>query len=229
MIKYWILIALFLVGLLLSAINPHDYFTWFLEVLPAILGLLVLIFTYPRFKLSYFTYVMILIHCYILFVGGHYTYAEVPLFEWIKDVFHQSRNNYDKVGHFAQGFVPAIIVRELFIRKEVVRPGNWLPFLTVCVTLSISVVYEFIEWFVAVMSGESAESFLGTQGYVWDTQSDMLYAMIGAISMVVFVSKLHDKKIENLIITKDGLDGSLDSKSIENKINEWKNNRESNY
>lgn len=198
MIKYWILIALFLVGLLISAFNPHDYFTWILEVLPAIIGLFILVFTFKSFKLSYFTYIMILFHCYILFIGGHYTYAEVPLFEWIKDILHQSRNNYDKVGHFAQGFVPALIIRELFIRKEVVKPGYWLSFLTVCVCLSISVIYEFIEWLVAFMSGESAESFLGTQGYVWDTQSDMLYAMIGAICMIVFVSKYHDKQIAKI-------------------------------
>ncbi len=196
--KYWILITLFIVGLLISAINPHDYFTWFLEVLPAILGLFVLVFTFKSCKLSYFTYIMILVHCYILFIGGHYTYAEVPLFDWIKEILHQSRNNYDKVGHFAQGFVPALIVREMFIRMEIVKPGNWLSFLTICVCLSVSVLYEFLEWFVAIVSGQSAELFLGTQGYVWDTQSDMLFALIGATCMIVFVSKYHDKQIAKL-------------------------------
>jgi len=196
--KYWILIALFLTGLLLSAIQPHDYFTWFLEVFPAIIGLLVLAITFNKFRFSDLTYVMILIHCYILFVGGHYTYAEVPLFDWIKELFHQSRNNYDKVGHLAQGFVPAMIVRELFIRRQIVKPGGWLGFVTVCVCATISVFYEFLEWFVAIVSGQSADAFLGTQGYVWDTQSDMLYAVIGAVCMVVFLSKFQDKQIAKL-------------------------------
>jgi len=193
--KYWILIAIFLLGLLLSGINPHDYFTWILEVFPAIIGLLILVFTFKRFKFSYLTYVLILVHCYILFIGGHYTYAEVPLFDWIKELFHQSRNNYDKVGHFAQGFVPAMIIRELFIRKEIVKKGYWLSFLTISVCITVSVFYEFLEWFVAIVSGQSAEAFLGTQGYAWDTQSDILYAVIGAICMIVFVSRIHDKQI----------------------------------
>ena len=193
--KYWILIALFLVGLVISAINPHDYFTWLLEVLPAIIGLLILLFTFKSFKFSYLTYIMILCHCYILFIGGHYTYAEVPLFDWIREIFHQSRNNYDKVGHFAQGFVPAMIIREIFIRKEIVKQKSWLSFVTVCVCLSISACYEFLEWFVAIVSGQSADAFLGTQGYVWDTQSDMLYALIGAVCMIVIVSKFHNKQI----------------------------------
>ncbi len=193
--KYYVLIFLFVLGLIVSGIAPHDYFTWFLEVSPAILGFVVLLFTFKKFTFTYFTYCFILIHCYILFVGGHYTYAEVPLFNWIKEVFHQTRNNYDKVGHFAQGFVPAIIARELFVRKQVVKNNAWTSFLVVCVCMFISVVYEFLEWFVAILVGESADSFLGTQGYQWDTQSDMLYATIGAMSMVLFFSKLHDKMI----------------------------------
>ena len=194
--KYWILIILFLLGLVLSGIHPHDYFTWLLEVFPAIIGLIVLLLTFKKFKFSDLTYFLILAHCYILFIGGHYTYAEVPLFDWIKDTFEQNRNNYDKVGHFAQGFVPAMIVRELFVRKEIVKQGSWLSFLTVCVCIAISVFYEFLEWFVAIIIGESADSFLGTQGYVWDTQSDMLYATIGAMCMVLFISKIQDKQIE---------------------------------
>lgn len=194
--RYWILIIIFLIGFVISGIKPHDYFTWFLEVFPGIIGFLVLILTFNKFTFSYLVYIMILIHCFILFIGGHYTYAEVPFFDWIKEVFHQSRNNYDKVGHFAQGFVPAMIIRELFIRKKIVKQGAWLSFVTICVCLSISVFYEFLEWFVAVMSGQSAESFLGTQGYVWDTQSDMLYAFIGALCMIFFFSKIHNKQIE---------------------------------
>ncbi|MBA4240611.1 MAG: DUF2238 domain-containing protein [Sphingobacteriaceae bacterium] len=199
--KHYILILLFVVGLVVSAIHPHDYFTWFLEVFPAIIGIIVLSFTFKTFQFTFLTYCFILVHCYILFVGGHYTYAEVPLFDWIKDTFQQSRNNYDKVGHFAQGFIPAIIIRELFIRKEIVKPKAWLAFLTVCVCLAISAFYEFLEWGVAISSGQSAEAFLGTQGYVWDTQSDMLYATIGASCMLVFLSNTQNKAIEKLKMT----------------------------
>lgn len=190
------LVILFFAGLIISAISPHDYFTWFLEVFPAIIGFIVLVITYKRFQFNQLTYIMILLHCYVLFIGGHYTYAEVPLFNWIKDALHQSRNNYDKLGHFMQGFVPAIIVRELFIRLSVVK-RSWMAFLTVCVCLAISAFYEFIEWFVSVTSGDSGDSFLGTQGYIWDTQSDMLFAMIGAICMVIFWAKLQDKALKN--------------------------------
>lgn len=196
--KYIFLIVLFLLGLILSAVNPHDYFTWLLEVLPAIIGFIVLMISFNKFRFTYLTYLLILIHCYVLFVGGHYTYAEVPLFNWIRDAFNQSRNNYDKIGHFMQGFVPAIIVREIFTRKNIVKKGYWLSFLTVCVCVAISAFYEFLEWFVAVVSGESAESFLGTQGYVWDTQSDMLFAAIGALSLLIFVSRFHDKQIKKI-------------------------------
>ncbi len=196
--KYWILLLLFFIGLLLSGIKPHDYFTWFLEVLPALIGALLLVFTFKKFTFTYLTYLFILLHCYILFAGGHYTYAEVPLFDWFKEVFNQSRNNYDKLGHFAQGFVPALIIRELLIRKEIIKQKTWLSALTVCVCVSLSAFYEFFEWFVAVFSGESAESFLGTQGYVWDTQSDMLFAMMGALCMVFFVSGFQDKQINLL-------------------------------
>lgn len=196
--KYWFLIILFFIGLVLSGINPHDYFTWILEVFPAVIGFVILVSTFRKFRFTDLTYILILIHCYILFIGGHYTYAEVPLFNWIRDVFNQSRNNYDKVGHFAQGFVPALIVRELFIRMEIVKKGLWLSFLTVCVCVTISAFYEFLEWFVAVASGQSAEAFLGTQGYAWDTQSDMLYATIGAICMIIFLSRFQDKQIEKV-------------------------------
>lgn len=197
--KYWILVLLFLIGLTISGINPHDYFTWILEVFPAIIGLFILVIKFKKFSFSYLVYVLILLHSYILFVGGHYTYAEVPLFDWIKDLFHQNRNNYDKLGHFAQGFVPAIIVRELFVRLEIVKK-RWLSFLTICVCLSISVLYEFLEWFVAIASGQSADSFLGTQGYAWDTQSDMFYALIGGICMTTFLSRFHDKQIDKIRI-----------------------------
>ena len=138
---------------------------------------------------------MILLHCYVLFIGGHYTYAEVPAFNWVRDVFHQQRNNYDKVGHFFQGFVPAMIARELFVRLQVIQKKTWLPFLTICVCGTISLLYELLEWLVSVSSGSAGDSFLGTQGDIWDTQSDMLFAIIGASCMVLLFSKLQDRLI----------------------------------
>ena len=196
--KHLILISLFFIGFIWSGIQPFDYFTWGLEVFPAVLGLIILIFTFKQFQFTFLTYCFILLHSYILFVGGHYTYAEVPLFDWIKEVFDLSRNNYDKVGHFAQGFVPAMIVRELFVRKNIVNNKKWLNFIVVCICLSFSAVYELLEWWVALFSGENADAFLGTQGYVWDTQSDMFYATIGAITMLLLLAKVQDKNISKL-------------------------------
>ena len=195
--KQLFILVLF-IGLILSGINPKEYFTWFLEVSPAIVGFLILIFTYKKFQFTNFTYFFILIHCYILFLGGHYTYAEVPLFDWIKETFEQSRNNYDKVGHFAQGFVPAMIVRELFIRKNVVANKSFFNFIIVAICLAISAAYEWIEWAVSLSTGEGGDSFLGTQGDVWDTQSDMLFATVGAICMLIFFSKSQTKAIQEL-------------------------------
>ncbi len=192
--KYWLLSAAFFIGLILSAIEPHDYFTWILEVFPALIGFVVLAISFNKFRFTYLTYILILIHCYILFIGGHYTYAEVPLFNWFKEIFHLARNDYDKVGHFAQGFVPAMIVREFLIRKQIVKRG-WIPCLTIAVCGAISALYELLEWFVAITSGQSSEAFLGTQGDIWDTQSDMLFAFIGASCMIIFVAKIQDKKI----------------------------------
>jgi putative membrane protein len=196
--KHILLILIFLIALFLSAIQPKDYFTWLLEVFPAILGLIILLFTKSSFEFTFMTYSFILVHSIILFIGGHYTYAEVPLFDWIRDYFHQDRNNYDKIGHFAQGFVPAMITREIFIRKNIIHHRTWLTILTVTVCMSISVLYEFIEWGVALATGESADAFLGSQGYVWDTQSDMLYATFGAICMIVFLGKKQEKEIVHL-------------------------------
>lgn len=188
---------LFLLILLLawSAINPKEYFTWFLEVLPAVLGILVLIFTFKNFRFTNLVYLLIFFHCAILIIGGHYTYAEVPLFDWIRDAFDQSRNNYDKLGHFVQGFVPAMIARELLIRKKVIVKKSWIPFIVICIALAISAAYELIEWAVSVLSGEGGDSFLGTQGYIWDTQSDMLFALIGVIVALLTLSKIHDKQL----------------------------------
>lgn len=193
--KLWLLV--FAVVLVWSAINPADYFTWFLEVLPAIIGLLVLLATRKSFPLTPLVYALILIHCVILMVGGHYTYAEVPLFDWIRDSFGLARNNYDKVGHFAQGFIPAMVAREILIRKKVVLVRSWLAFLVVCFCLALSAFYELIEWAVALASGESAEAFLGTQGYVWDTQSDMGFALVGAVSALLLLGRWHDRQLRN--------------------------------
>jgi putative membrane protein len=181
-----------------SGINPKDQFTWLLEVLPALIGIIILAFTYNRFRLTTLTYTLILIHSIILMVGGHYTYAEVPLFDWLKDVFELERNNYDKVGHLAQGFIPAIIAREILVRKSVVAGKGWLGFIVVSICLAISAFYELIEWWVAVLSGESAEAFLGTQGYIWDTQSDMLLALLGAAIALILLSRMHDKQLEEI-------------------------------
>lgn len=191
--KLWLLV--FVVVLVWSAINPADYFTWFLEVLPAIIGLLVLLVTRRSFPLTGLAYVLILVHCIILMVGGHYTYAEVPPFDWIRDAFALTRNNYDKVGHFAQGFIPAIVAREILMRKQVVVIRSWLNFLVVCFCLAFSAFYELIEWFVAVASGSSAEAFLGTQGYAWDTQSDMAFALAGAVAALLLLGRLHDRQM----------------------------------
>ena len=193
-----LIIAFFFISLVLSAIHPKEYFTWFLEVVPALIGFTVLAFTFKRFTFSNFTYFFILVHSIILFVGGHYTYAEVPLFDWIKEVFHQSRNNYDKLGHFAQGFVPALIIRELFIRKSVVANQSFFNFIIVAICLAISAAYEWIEWWVSLSTGSGGDAFLGTQGDIWDSQSDMLFAAIGATCMIVFLSKIQDTALAKM-------------------------------
>ena len=191
-------IVLFFLGLVLSAIHPKEYFTWFLEVFPAIVGFLILVLTYKKFSFTNFTYFFILLHCIILFIGGHYTYAEVPLFEWIKEVFHHTRNNYDKVGHFAQGFVPALLVRELFIRKSVIAIKAYFNFIIVSICLAISGAYEWRDWWFSICTGEGGDAFLGTQGYFWDTQSDMFMATIGAVFALFFCSRAQDKAIQQI-------------------------------
>ncbi len=197
--KYLLLLAaLYFLLLAWSAIRPKDYFTWALEVIPALVGCIVLILTYRKFRFTDFVYTLILIHCAILFVGGHYTYAEVPLFTWLGHIVGMARNNYDKLGHFAQGFVPSLIARELLLRLKIVNSRGWTGFFVVCIALAISAGYEFIEWWTAILTGESAEAFLGTQGYEWDTQSDMLWALIGSVSGVLFLSRYHDITIREI-------------------------------
>ena len=189
----WLII--FFAVLVWSGINPKDSWTWLLEVAPAVLGVAVLGLTYQPFKLTPMLYTLILLHCVVLMVGGHYTYAEVPLFDGL---FGSERNNYDKVGHFFQGFVPALIAREILLRKAVVNGGKWLVFCVLCIALALSAFYELIEWWVALASGEEAQAFLGTQGYVWDTQSDMAWALVGAITGLLLLSKLHDRQLTQL-------------------------------
>lgn len=189
-------ISVFLAVLLWSGIGPKDYPTWFLEVFPAVLGGAILWYTRKTFPLTRLVYILILFHCIILMVGGHYTYAEVPLFDWLKDEFDLTRNNYDKVGHFVQGFVPAMIAREIVVRHHVFNHASWRNFFIVCFCLGFSAFYELIEWMVALVSDEAADAFLGTQGYVWDTQSDMAYAMTGAILALVFLGGLHDRQMK---------------------------------
>ncbi|MEA3433370.1 MAG: DUF2238 domain-containing protein [Campylobacterota bacterium] len=190
-------LTLFTVTLVWSAIDPKDQFTWFLEVLPALIGLVILAMTFKKFPLTPLLYTLILIHMIILMVGGHYTYAEVPLFDWIKEALGQSRNNYDKVGHFAQGFIPAILARELLIRKNVVKSAKgWLNYIILSIVLAFSAFYELIEWWVALATGEDAEAFLGTQGYMWDTQSDMAWALFGAVMALILLSCLHDRQLK---------------------------------
>jgi putative membrane protein len=193
----WLII--FFAVLIWSGINPKDTYTWILEVSPAIIGLTLLVWTYKSFPLTPLLYILILIHCIILMVGGHYTYAEVPLFDWLKDAFDLSRNNYDKVGHFAQGFVPAIIAREIFIRHDLINGLWWRRILVVSVCLAFSAFYELLEWWVALLSEQAADSFLGTQGYVWDTQSDMFWCLIGSITALILLSKYHDKQIDVVV------------------------------
>ena len=188
-------IGIFVVVLLWSGIGPKDYPTWFLEVIPAVIGGAVLWYTRITFPLTRLVYVLILFHCIILMVCGHYTYAEVPLFDWLKDEFDLTRNNYDKVGHFVQGFVPAMIAREIVVRHQVFNYVRWRDFFIVCFCLGFSAFYEMIEWVVALTSDEAADAFLGTQGYVWDTQSDMAYAMIGAIIALAILGRLHDRQM----------------------------------
>jgi putative membrane protein len=190
-----IMIAIVLLGLILSGIDPYDRPTWWMEVFPVLIGLPILILTYDQFQLTPLAYRLITIHALILMLGGHYTYARVPLGFWIQDLFDFARNHYDRIGHFAQGFVPAIIAREVLLRNSPVYPGKMLFFLVACVCLAISASYEFIEWWAAIAGGEAADAFLGTQGDVWDTQWDMFLALIGSLTAQLTLGRLHDKQL----------------------------------
>lgn len=196
---YQQLLLLIITGVFIwSAIHPKDYFTWFLEVAPVLIGLPWVYLKRNTFALSHLVLGLLTLHAVILMVGGHYTYAEVPWFNDLRDAFQLDRNYYDRVGHFAQGFVPAILAREILIRKRVLQSQSWLLLLVTCICLSFSAFYELIEWWVAVLSGTQAEAFLGTQGDVWDTQWDMCLALIGALIAQLSLAKTHDKSMARL-------------------------------
>lgn len=189
-------LAFGIAALAVSAYRPLDPFTWFLEVFPAILGAAVMIATYRRFPLTTLLYTLILVHALILMLGGHFTYAQVPLGFWMQDAFGFTRNHYDRIGHFAQGFVPAMIARELFLRHRVLQRGAWLFVITVLCCLGISAIYELIEWWTAELSGAAADAFLGTQGDPWDTQKDMFLAGLGASTALLILSRIHDRALQ---------------------------------
>ena len=181
-----------------SGIEPHDRFTWFLEVAPVLIGIPILIRLWPRFRLTRLVYTLLWAHAIILMVGGKYTYAEVPLGFWLQDAFGFARNHYDRIGHFAQGFVPAMLAREIFIRRSPLRGSRWLPFVVVCFCLAFSALYELIEFWTASATGEAAEAFLGTQGDVWDTQWDMQMALVGAIAALLVLAGRHDRELREM-------------------------------
>lgn len=190
-----LLLVLILLGLIWSGINPRDRLTWMMEVSPAVIGIIILAVTYNRFRFSNLCYILIAIHMSLLMIGGHYTYAQVPFGNWLKETLDLGRNHFDRLGHFAQGFVPAIIVREILLRSSPLRPGKLLSFIVVCICLAFSAGYEFLEWWAAVILGQQADAFLATQGDVWDTQWDMFLAMVGSITALVLLSGLHDRAL----------------------------------
>ena len=195
------LLFLVMVYLLYTAVNPYDRLTWLMEVFPVMIALPVLILTYRKYPLTHLLYFLIFIHCLILITGGKYTYARVPLGFWLQDLFHFTRNHYDRIGHFAQGFVPAMVAREILIRNSFVNGRKMLAFIVVCICLAISASYELIEWWSAVILGQGADAFLGTQGDSWDTQWDMFMALIGAVVALISLSRVHDKQLGGLTET----------------------------
>jgi putative membrane protein len=200
-----VLLLVTALALVVSGIRPFDRFTWFLEVAPVLIGAAILIATFRRFPLTRLVYRLLFVHALILILGGHYTYAEVPLGFWFRDLLDLERNHYDRLGHFAQGFVPAMLSREILLRCTPLRAGKWLAFLVVCVCLAFSAFYEMIGWWTALLEGEAAQSFLGTQGDVWDTQWDMFLALLGAVSAQLLLSRVHDRELGELAYPSQGI------------------------
>ena len=192
------LLIVVLVVLVWSGIQPADRFTWLMEVFPVLIAVPVLLATYRRFRFTRLVYTLMAIHACILMLGGKYTYAQVPLGFWMERTFGFARNHYDRIGHFAQGFVPALIGREILVRLSPLKGSRWLPFVVLAFCMAISALYEFIEWWTALATGSAAEAFLGTQGDPWDTQWDMFLAFVGAISGLVLLSRYHDKQLRDL-------------------------------
>ena len=192
------LLGVDLLALVVSGIGPKDRLTWWMEVAPFLIALPVLLATYRRFRFTELVYVLIALHACVLFLGGHYTYAEVPLGFWAQRVLGLARNDYDRVGHFFQGFVPALVTREVLLRRTPLRTGGWLTFLVLSVCLAVSALYELVEWGAAVMLHQGADAFLGTQGDPWDTQSDMFCALIGAVTALLLLSRVQDRQIQEL-------------------------------
>lgn len=192
----WVLVALVVIW---SGVHPADRFTWILEVAPIFVVSAILLLIYGHFYFSRLVCCLMVAHAAVLAIGGHYTYAQVPLFSWMRDAFHLARNHYDRVGHFMQGFVPAMISREVLIRREVVQRRSWLSFIVIAICLAVSACYELVEWQAAIWTGTKADAFLGSQGDVWDTQWDMAMALVGASAAILFMSRLHDKSIERLL------------------------------
>lgn len=195
--RYWIMLIVFFAVLIWSAINPYDFDVWIMEVVPGVIALFLFGLTYRKFRFTDFAYFIIVAHCLILFVGGHYTYARVPLFDWIKELFDTGRNSYDKLGHLLQGITPVLVAREFLIRKKILGKGVWNSVAVVSFALAFSALYEIIEWWVAELGTEAGQEFLGTQGYIWDTQADMFYALVGALLMILF-SRLHNREIDKI-------------------------------
>jgi putative membrane protein len=194
--KYYFLLSIFFLGLIWSGINPRNYGHWIGEAAAPIVGLIILISTFKKFRYTLLTYSFILLSCWLMFIGAHYTFSRVPLFDWIRDYFGQDRNNFDKLGHFFQGIIPILITRELFIRRLIIRDYKWISFISFCICMATTSVYELIEFIACQLAGKSPNTFLGTQGYVWDSQSDMFYAAIGGLIMLLFFRKSHDRIIE---------------------------------
>jgi putative membrane protein len=181
-----------------SGWHPYDRFTWWLEVSPGLAGIIILLATYRRFQFTTLCYALVAFHICVLCVGGHYTYARVPVFDWLRPIFAWQRNHFDRLGHFTQGFVPAMIAREMFIRLNIVNRKKWIPFLVVSVCLAISAFYELIEWWTAISSGSASNDFIGSQGDVWDTQEDMFFALIGAVCALLLLSYFHDRALPKI-------------------------------